>query len=196
MAQIIPIKNVDTRLTELNAALEKLHAIFEQHFQGLIRIPPTVEHERFKTELHSFGPAELKSTAYKFRFEGIRNRYYQFNNLWTKTLKEIEEGTYRRDLFLLKAKDRAGEKIKSSLSKKSAAPAKETKLLEKLYDKVVKATNPNHKVPERTSFVNSLQKKLDQQKKKHPGRALEIKLQRNAKGGLEVKISAKGKKKK
>ncbi|MFY1824863.1 MXAN_5187 C-terminal domain-containing protein [Myxococcus fulvus] len=89
----------------LEAELAALRNLFEQYFLGAERNPPTRAHEDFKKRVNKLKTSFIRSTAAKFRVASIHSKFLTYERLWTRTLQEIEAGTYKRDLF--KARRRA-----------------------------------------------------------------------------------------
>lgn len=97
--------------TELEADLAELRAAYEQYFLGNERLPPSKQHDAFKKALNRLKSQFVRQTAVKFRVESISQKLMTYERLWDRTLKEIEAGTYKRDLAKLKRKaERRGKK--------------------------------------------------------------------------------------
>lgn len=90
------------RCNELEAELAELRALYESYFMGNERIPPLKQHDAFKKAYLKLKGASVRQTAVKFRVESIGQKLLTFERLWDRTLKEIEAGTYKRDLARLK----------------------------------------------------------------------------------------------
>ena len=93
------------RCAELEGELAELKAAYEQYFLGNERLPPLKKHEQFKKLLLKVKGAMIRQTAAKFRLESISQKLLTYERLWDRSLKEIEAGTYRRDLARLRRKD-------------------------------------------------------------------------------------------
>ncbi len=91
--------------TALEEDLAALRAAYEQYFLGIERLPPSRAHEDFKKRLRKLKDSSSRNTAVKFRVQSVNSKYLTYERLWTRTLQEIENGTYKRDV--LKAKRRA-----------------------------------------------------------------------------------------
>ncbi len=89
----------------LEAELASLRNAYEQYFLGNERQAPTRAHEDFKKRVNKLKTAFIRSTSAKFRVASLANKYLTYERLWTRTIQEIEAGTYKRDLF--KARRRA-----------------------------------------------------------------------------------------
>lgn len=98
--------------TELEAELAELRAAYEQYFLGNERVPPQKQHEAFKKALTRLKGQFVRQTAVKFRIESISQKLLTYERLWDRTLKEIEAGTYKRDLAKLKRKAERRQKRK------------------------------------------------------------------------------------
>jgi hypothetical protein len=102
--------------TELEAELAELHAAYDQYFLGLERRPPSEKHKAVKKLMTELRGAFVNSTPVKFRISNLQQRLNTFERLWERTLLEIENGTYKRDVF------KARKKVEAR-KKKSASPA-------------------------------------------------------------------------
>ncbi len=89
---MVECQSVETSLAELKA-------LYEQFFLGLERRPPSVKHEAVKKRVATLKGLYLRQTSAKFRVEAISSKLLTYERLWDRTLKEIESGTYRRDVF-------------------------------------------------------------------------------------------------
>lgn len=98
--------------TALEADLAELRAAYEQYFLGVERHPPVARHDALKRRMNTLKGLFLRQTALKFRIQTLSARLTTFERLWDRSLKEIEAGTYRRDLNRAKRhlKERAKEK--------------------------------------------------------------------------------------
>lgn len=183
--------SVDARLNRVDSELEKLHSLYQEYFSGILRIEPQKELKTFKSLMSSIRPAELKTTAQRFRQQGLQAKFTQYRSLWSKVLRQIEEGTYRRDLFLLERKKQS----KQSDSKSKTVPAQpdsgESKVYESLYEKMKSLVKDPTKLPSKDKFVAALQKQIAAQKQKNPNQKVEIKLQRDSSGAVQLKLSAR-----
>ncbi|MBL8914869.1 MAG: hypothetical protein JNM17_29460 [Archangium sp.] len=96
-----PIKDseeANVRCTELDVELAELRAAYELYFQGVERFPPTKKHDAFKREYAKLKGTSVRQTAAKFRIDGIGQKLMTFERLWERNLKEIENGTSKREI--------------------------------------------------------------------------------------------------
>jgi hypothetical protein len=103
---------------ELEEALASLRATYEQYFLGNERLPPTRAHDDFRKRLIKLKSGMVRNTAVKFRISSLHNKFLTYERLWQRTLQEIENGTYKRDLFKAKRRTQkagaSGEKGKEA----------------------------------------------------------------------------------
>lgn len=83
----------------LEAELAELGAQYEQYFLGIERRPPTKKHEAFKKKVERLKTTVVRQVAAKFRVQTLTNKVLTFERLWDRTIKEIEAGTYKRDVM-------------------------------------------------------------------------------------------------
>lgn len=98
--------------TEVEAELMELQAAYEQYFLGLERRPPTPKHTAFKKRVNALRNTFVNSTPVKFRIQNLQQRVSTFERLWERTLMEIENGTYKRDLFKARRHNELSERRK------------------------------------------------------------------------------------
>lgn len=84
---------------ELEVELNELKAQYDQYFLGMERQPPTRHHERLKKQINGLKGTFVRQTAVKFRVQQLAQKLATYERLWDRTIKEIEAGTYSRDLF-------------------------------------------------------------------------------------------------
>lgn len=103
-----PIKDAEQameRCNELDAELAELKAMYDLYFQGVERLPPSKKHEAFKKHMAQVKGSFVRQTAAKFRIESISQKFVTYERLWDRTLKEIENGTFKRDLARMKRRN-------------------------------------------------------------------------------------------
>lgn len=87
------------RTGELEAALEALKVSYEHFFLGLTRHTPRREHDVLRSSIVQLRGAFVRNTTARFRLNSLYNRLLAYERMWERTIREIEDGTYRRDLF-------------------------------------------------------------------------------------------------
>ena len=102
---------------ELEDRIEKLKHSFELFFSGIENIDPSdkrISIRQLITRLHEL---HIKNPAVRFRFQSVVGRFVSLNQYWTRILKQIEDGTFQRDIFRANIKRRDGDEAKSFYGK-------------------------------------------------------------------------------
>jgi len=97
------------RCAEVEAAVEALRVRYEQFFLGLSRLPPSDDHALVRSAVLQLRHSFVRNTSARFRVQSLHNRFLAYERLWQRTCREIEEGTYRRDLFKLRLRQKKAE---------------------------------------------------------------------------------------
>ncbi len=90
----------------LEAKLNELKVAYEKYFAGVERLEPARLRDEVQRMVRKTGTFHITNTGLKFKRDTI---IAQFNTLvqhWNRILKQIEDGTYSRDLFRMKLKDK------------------------------------------------------------------------------------------
>jgi hypothetical protein len=84
---------------ELEVELQELKAQYDQYFLGMERLPPTKHHQRLKKRVLELKNTFVRQTVTKFRVAQLAQKLTTYERLWDRSIKEIEAGTYSRDVF-------------------------------------------------------------------------------------------------
>jgi hypothetical protein len=107
-----PIVTSERLAEELDAIEERLAILqvsYEKYFVGIDRRPPDPERKAVSEKIRRLRTSQTKNTALRFRIQTIFTRLLTYERLWDRTLREMEEGTYRRDVF--KARIRGQQRL-------------------------------------------------------------------------------------
>ncbi|HEX5752550.1 MAG TPA: MXAN_5187 C-terminal domain-containing protein [Archangium sp.] len=86
----------------IEADIAALKVAYEFYFMGNERLPPTRAYEDLKKRLERLKTSFIRNTAAKFRVQAIATKFATYERLWQRTLQEIENGTYKRDVAKVK----------------------------------------------------------------------------------------------
>ncbi len=89
----------ETLLHDVDSKLDRLKALYEQWFQGMERLEPTIARKELDRRVALLRKEIPRSTALRFRFQQFVMRYTTLQTYWSRIARQIEEGTYRRDLL-------------------------------------------------------------------------------------------------
>ena len=112
---------VEKECSAIESDLAELKALYEQYFLGVERRPPTFKHESLKRRVHTLKASFVQQTALKFRVGNLYQKYISYQRLWDRTLKEMEDGTYRRDVFKARLRQHKEERLEAKKKADAAA---------------------------------------------------------------------------
>jgi len=92
-------KEFEIMLSDAEVQLSRIKHLYEQWFQGIERIEPQIPRKQFDRKLHELRKVKPRNTALRFRFQTLIQRYTTLQTYWRRIGRQIEEGTYRRDLL-------------------------------------------------------------------------------------------------
>jgi hypothetical protein len=97
----------EATLASVELRLRRLRMLYDQYFQGLERIEPQHERADVDRTIDLLRRAQPRNTALRFRFNQLVQRFTTYNAYWQRIRRQIEEGTYKRDV--LRARRRFGD---------------------------------------------------------------------------------------
>jgi hypothetical protein len=86
-------------LSDAEVQLSRIKHLYEQWFQGIERLEPQIARKQFDRTLHELRKVKPRNTALRFRYNTLIQRYTTLQTYWRRVARQIEEGTYRRDLL-------------------------------------------------------------------------------------------------
>ena len=78
--------------------MDRLRALYEYFFMGIERMPPNVPRRELNRLMLEMQQTPINNATMRFRFQTLQQRWVLCTTYWNRTLREIEVGTYRRDL--------------------------------------------------------------------------------------------------
>lgn len=85
-------------LSELEVDVERLRALYDQYFMGIEKLEPTEQRKLVERHFKVLRREHIRNTALRFKLNTISQRYNTFNQYWARVLREMENGTFRRDV--------------------------------------------------------------------------------------------------
>jgi hypothetical protein len=89
---------IAARVDDLERKMERLRALYESFFLGVERRPPVVPRQELNRLMLELQQVAIRNAALRVRFQSVSQRWTLLVTYWNRTLREIESGTYRRDL--------------------------------------------------------------------------------------------------
>ncbi len=97
--------SVEEDLQILDHKVNQLKLDYERYFLGSRpRAPHMLRAEVQKTVL-IYTNTSIQNTALRFKFNSINSRYQAFKRQWDNILRQMEAGTYKRDVFKANFRD-------------------------------------------------------------------------------------------
>ncbi|MEM1347294.1 MAG: MXAN_5187 C-terminal domain-containing protein [Myxococcota bacterium] len=92
-------KEIEFALNELEAQIKALRVAYDQYFMGVDRRPPELKHKDVVRMMHTLEHRTfIRQTALKFRLRSLSQRFNTYNSYWNRIMRQIEAGTYVRDV--------------------------------------------------------------------------------------------------
>jgi hypothetical protein len=125
MAYISGTDDYKFKLEKLETELKELRAKYDLYFNGIERIPPQKFHDDFDRSMRRLSTVRSHNTGLRFRFQNLQASYITTKQYWTRMIRQLEDGTSRRDKFRVKL--RYGDTKAGPVGKGSDGAAKEEK---------------------------------------------------------------------
>jgi hypothetical protein len=100
-------KEFEITLSDAEVQLSRIKHLYEQWFQGIERIEPQIPRKQLDRTIHALRKGQPRNTALRFRFQTLIQRYTTLQTYWRRVGRQIEEGTYRRDLLRVRRRREA-----------------------------------------------------------------------------------------
>ena len=107
-------EGIEARLDEMGRKLERLRGLYESFFMGIERSPPDVLRREMNRQILEMQQVPINNASLRFRYQALTQRWVLLITYWNRTLREIEAGTFSRDLS--KAKRRMAEKGNTAIT--------------------------------------------------------------------------------
>ncbi|MFP4600538.1 MAG: MXAN_5187 C-terminal domain-containing protein [Persicimonas sp.] len=104
--QEISPSQIDSKISEFEKRLDRLYRMYEQYFIGVEQRPPRNERRQVVRLYRELEQLPKLKTSLKFRFRSMVQRFNSYKSYWDRTERQIEEGTYHRDVARAKARKR------------------------------------------------------------------------------------------
>jgi len=131
--QQLPQEKLAEDLDQVDEAMIGLQVLYEKYFLGIDRRPPEAQRRQVSEKMRLLKTTTVKNTALKFRVQTLFAKLISFERMWDRTLREIEEGTYKRDVYKAKLRQaRHGDQKPAQAA--ASSPRLSDQMIRKLYD--------------------------------------------------------------
>jgi hypothetical protein len=91
-------EGIENRLGEMERKIDRLRSLYESYFMGTERTPPDTLRREMNRMMLEMQQVPIGNASLRFRFQAITQKWVLHMTYWNRTLREIEAGTYRRDI--------------------------------------------------------------------------------------------------
>jgi hypothetical protein len=92
----------DEDLRVIENKLNMLKLDYERYFLGTRPREPVILRQEMQKFFTQWANMPIQNTAMRFRFNSLNSRYQAMKRQWDGILRQMEAGTYKRDLFKAK----------------------------------------------------------------------------------------------
>jgi hypothetical protein len=86
------MKGVENDLARLEQLLRKLEHEYDQFLSGAVRAEPQRTDNEVQQIIKLYSSRAIQNPSLRFKFSNIVARYNSFRNVWTRKVREMEEG--------------------------------------------------------------------------------------------------------
>jgi len=90
--------DIEEALDYVDKTLDRTKVLYEQYFLGMQKQPPSQIHTDVERRLRDLQQLQIRNTGLRYRFATLQQKFGSYNSYWRRTLKQIENGTYIRNL--------------------------------------------------------------------------------------------------
>ena len=107
------LKQFDKMLHDTEVKLKRLKSLYEQWFQGIERIEPSVPRKDVERSFKILQKEKPRNTAARFKLNTLQSRFNTYSTHWSRIARRIEEGTYERDLKRVRKRRQVRERAEA-----------------------------------------------------------------------------------
>lgn len=89
---------IEGRIEELERKFDRLRGLYESFFMGVERQPPNTPRRDLNRLMLEMQQTNISNAGLRFRFQSLMQKWVLYTTYWNRTFREIEAGTYRRDV--------------------------------------------------------------------------------------------------
>jgi hypothetical protein len=95
---VVDANELSALVEELQDQVERLRALYEQYFMGIERLEPLILRKDVDRRVWQLRREPIRNTALRFKIQTTIQRYNTYQQHWQRVCREIESGTYYRDV--------------------------------------------------------------------------------------------------
>ncbi len=94
-------------IEDLERQIERLRVMYQQYFMGTLKQEPLTLRKSIYRLVLQAKPGQVRNTGARFKLRNLIQKWNGYLNMWKRTVRQMEEGTYRRDLERVRRRGRA-----------------------------------------------------------------------------------------
>ena len=103
-------------LDDLHTRIDRCKVLFEQYFLGIQKTAPGQLHVDLERKIRQLTQTHIRNTGQRYRFTTLSQKFASYNTYWKRTMRQIESGSYIRDMARLERKSaRLGKDVPEEL---------------------------------------------------------------------------------
>ncbi len=91
-------EGIEARLGEMEKKMDRLRSMYESYFMGMERTPPNTPRREMNRMMLEMQQVVISNSSLRFRFQSMSQKWVLQITYWNRTMREIEAGTFRRDV--------------------------------------------------------------------------------------------------
>jgi hypothetical protein len=91
-------EGIEARLGEMEKKMDRLRSMYESYFMGMERTPPNTPRRDMNRMMLEMQQVMISNSSLRFRFQSLSQKWVLQITYWNRTMREIEAGTFRRDV--------------------------------------------------------------------------------------------------
>ncbi len=118
-------EKISAKLKTLEEEIDRLIYEYDQFFLGFLKVEPQRRRKQVEKMIRELMDTYIANATLKFRLTNLRNKYATYREKWNRFLRQMEEGTFVRDIFRAKQRGLISEiEAKRKLSQDSVSRMK------------------------------------------------------------------------
>jgi hypothetical protein len=97
-ADLLSSEDITELLDDLQKRMDRCKVMFEQYFLGIQKMPPSQLQVELERRIRKLTQTHISNTGLRFRFTTLSQKFASYNTYWKRTMRQIENGSYIRDI--------------------------------------------------------------------------------------------------
>lgn len=120
----LPPLSTREEIDDLERQIERLRVMYQQYFMGTLKTEPLTLRKSIYRQILQAKPGQITNTGTRFKLRNMIQKWNGYLQMWKRNARQIEEGTFRRDLDRVKRRSQARGEA-PGLSASEGNPAEE-----------------------------------------------------------------------